>query len=106
CDRKFIRISVDGKMATEAQIDTVESLRNMHLEGVIGIQSNHSKKDAFVRFKNLTILDLDKDPDYVLAGFSKMNPQVRKQAYNAALKLQSKDIVNGLIKMLDSEEPH
>lgn len=106
CDRKHIRISVDGKIATEALIDTVESLRNMHLEGVIGIQSNHSKKEAFVKFKNLKILDLDKDPDYVLTGFSKKDMQVRKQAYNAALKLQNKDIVNGLIKMLDSEEPH
>lgn len=106
CDRKYIRISVDGKMATEARIDTVESLKNMYLEGVIGIQSNHSKKDAFVKFKNLKILDLDKDPEYVLEGFSKKDPQVRKQAHDAALELQGRIIVNRLIKMLDSEDPH
>jgi hypothetical protein len=106
CDRKFIRISVDGKMATEAQTDTVQSLKNMRLEGVIGIQPNHSIKEAFVKFKNLKILDLDKDPGYVLAGFSKKDPQVRKQAHDAALAFHSSIIAGDLIKMLDSEDPY
>lgn len=105
CDREFIRISVDGKTATEVNIDTVESLKNMYHEGVIGIQSNHSTKEAFVKFKNLNIVDLDKDPDYVLEGLAEEDPLVRKQAHDAALGLQDSGIVEKLIEMLDSENP-
>lgn len=105
CDREFIRISVDGKTATEVKIDSVASLKNMHHEGVIGIQSNHSIKEAFAKFKNLNIVDLDKDPAYVLDGFYEENPQVREQAHDAALRLQGSDMVKRLIKMLDSENP-
>ena len=105
CDRKYIRISVDGMMATEVQIDTVESLKNMHLEGAIGIQSNHSTKEAFVQFKNVTILDLDEDPAYVLDGFSERDPQIRAQAQNAALGLHDNTAIHRLIKMLDTQNP-
>lgn len=104
CDREYIRVSVDGEMATEVEIDTVESLGYMHMEGAVGIQSNHSHASEFAKFKNITIIDLDADPEYVLAGFSHESSRVRAQAYSAATRL-GVELVPVLGEMLDSGDP-
>lgn len=104
CDRKFIQISVDGKMATEVDIDTVESMQNKFLEGAIGLQSNHGKPSEFVRFRNIRIENFDADPEYVLKGFSEDDPYIRQQAHNAALRLGDA-MIPFLIPELSSQIP-
>ena len=104
CDRKFIRISVDGKMATEVDIDTVESMQEKFLEGAIGLQSNHGEPSEFVHFRNITIENFDADPEYVLKGFSDADSRVRQQAHHAALRLGD-EMIPFLIPELSSEIP-
>ncbi len=91
-------------MTTEAHIDTVEDFQDKNLEGAIGLQSNHSHPSEFAKFKNLTIVDLDADPDYVRKGFKDSNGRVRQQAYEAAADLGS-TLIPDLAVMLDSNEP-
>lgn len=104
CDRKFIRIFVDGKMATEVNIDTVESMQDKFLEGVIGLQSNHGEPTEFVHFRNIHIENFDADPEYVLKGFSDVDSRVRLQAHGAALRLGD-EMIPFLIPELSSEIP-
>lgn len=104
CDRQYIRISVDGETTTEAHIDTVEGFQDKNLKGAIGLQSNHSHPSEFAKFKNLTIIDLDADPDYVLKGFMDGDGLVRQQAYEAAADLGN-TLIPDLAMMLDSNEP-
>jgi len=104
CDRQYIRISVDGKMTTEVNTDTLEGFQEKYLKGAIGLQSNHSHASEFAKFKNLTIIDLDADPDYVLKGFMDNNGRVRQQAYEAAVDLGS-SVIKDLTVMLDSNDP-
>lgn len=87
CDRKNISISVDGQVVTVANIDTVESMKNKHLSGAIGFQSNHSEEGEFAHFRNISIIDMDTNPEYVAKGFYEEDMYVREQAYKAAEKL-------------------
>lgn len=102
CDRKVITISVDGKIATKANIDSVKSMQDKHLQGVIGIQSNHSKKGEFAHFRNLGLWNLDADPGYVAAGFYDNDARVRKQAWKAAEELGA-PMTDYLVLMLSGE---
>jgi len=102
CDRKNITISVDGEVTTVADTDTVESMSEKWLAGAIGFQSNHSKEGEFVQFRNISILDLDNDPEYVAKGFYEEDAQVRKQAIDAAVSLGT-PVVPLLAEMLESE---
>lgn len=104
CDRKYIRISVDGKTATEVNIDTVESMQDKFLEGAIGLQSNHGKPSEFAHFRNIRILNLDDDPEYVLKGFRDEDGRVREQAYNAAVR-HGHVLVADLLIFLSSDDP-
>lgn len=104
CDRKYIRISVDGKTATEVNTDTVESMQEKFLEGAIGLQSNHGKPSEFAHFRNIRILNLDDEPGYVLKGFRDEDGRVREQAYNAAVRL-GHILVPDLISFLSSDDP-
>lgn len=101
-DRKSITISVDGNLTTEADIDTVESMKDKPLIGAIGLQSNHSKEGEFVKFRNIYIRDLDTDPEYVMAGFYEKDDRIRKQAHIAALSLGTKMIEPLAILMSES----
>ena len=104
CDRKNITISVDGQVATVANIDTVESMKDKHLTGVIGFQSNHSDEGEFANFRNISIIDMDCNPEYVAKGFYEEDARVREQAYKAAGKMGT-PMIELLVRMLAEENP-
>ncbi|HQQ90863.1 MAG TPA: DUF1080 domain-containing protein [Kiritimatiellia bacterium] len=87
CDRNVIEVSVDGRRTTVADTRAVKALDAKLLSGVIGFQSNHSKQGEFAQFRKIEIRDLDKEPDYVLAGFSQKDERFRVQAREAAAAL-------------------
>jgi hypothetical protein len=88
CDRKTIKVSVDGKLATVAtNTDAVEGLKDKQLMGAIGFQSNHSKEGEFALFRNLEIRNLDADPEYVEAGLYDADARIRTRAQSAAVAL-------------------
>lgn len=102
CDRKIITVSVDGQVATRANIDSVESMQDKHLQGVLGFQSNHSKKGEFAHFRNLSIWNLDADPGYLGAGFYDNDARVRTQAWKAAKEMGA-PMIDNLIMMLSGD---
>lgn len=104
CDRKNITISVDGKVTTVADVDTVKSMQGKNMAGAIGFQSNHSKKGEFAKFRNVSVLNLDDDPEYVKKGFYSADADIRKQAGEAAV-LKGASIVETLAQMLDENNP-
>ncbi|MDD4189839.1 MAG: DUF1080 domain-containing protein [Mangrovibacterium sp.] len=104
CDRKNISISVDGQVATVANIDTVASMKDKHLAGVIGFQSNHSEEGEFAHFRNISIRDLDANPGYVAKGFYEEDERVREQAHKAA-ETMGTPMIELLALMLTNENP-
>ena len=102
CDRKNISITVDGIEATRVNIDTVDSMQDKLLHGSIGFQSNHSKKGEYAYFRNITINNLDNDPEYVATGFADQDERIRKQAMQAAVDLGA-SMVNRLAIMVEDE---
>ena len=84
CDRFTIIITVDGKVTTWADMSTVKSLSAKSLRGPVGLQDNHSAAEQWVKFRNLRIRDLDREPDYVVRGFSYADPRVRKLTHESA----------------------
>lgn len=84
CDRNIVTISVDDKIVTRADIDTVETLAGKPYSGFIGFQGNHSTRGQFVKLRNIFIRDLDAEPEYVLKGFSDKNDERRIIAHEAA----------------------
>lgn len=101
-DRKMITISVDGKLATVANVDTVPGMKEKHLDGVLGFQSNHSNEGEFALFRKVEIRNLDADPEYVKAGFYDGDERVRTLAQAAAVALGS-PMIGPLAKMMDEE---
>lgn len=87
CDRKIIKIFVDGKLTTVADIDQTPKLQPKLLSGVIGFQSNHGAEGEFAKFRKISIRNLDREPDYVRAGFFDQDARVRAQAQTAACAL-------------------
>lgn len=104
CDRNLITVSVDGQVATEADIDTVGSMKNKHITGAIGFQSNHSKKGESARFRNISIRNLDLEPEYVKAGFFEEDARYRKPAHEAALKIGA-PMIEPLAQLLSAKSP-
>ena len=86
-DRNTVIVSVDGKVATWARTDEVESLSEKPLSGRVGLQGNHSDPNQWVRFRNVRIKDLDTDADYVIRGFRRTDPRIRQTSRDAAVKL-------------------
>ncbi len=93
CDRNIITISVNDKVTTMANTDTVKTMVNKPFFGVIGLQGNHAgKQGQFAKFRNIYIRDLDAEPDYVLKGFYEKNNQLRNLTDVAAVNLGAKMI--------------
>jgi hypothetical protein len=93
CDRNIVTVSVDDKVTTTADIDTVKSMDGEPYSGVIGIQGNHADEQGqFEKFRNIYIRDLDAEPDYVLKGFYDKNDQLRNLAVVASVTLGAKMI--------------
>ena len=103
-DRDTVIVSVDGKAVTWAQTEHVESLREKNLKGRIGLQGNHSDANQWVRFKNVRLKNLDGDVDYVLRGFGRSAPQIRRTTRHAAVELGSAAIP-GLCQLMASPDP-
>ena len=93
CDRNIVTVSVNDKVTTIADIDTVKSMEGKPYYGFVGLQGNHADaQKQFEKFRNIYIWDLDSDPDYVLKGFSSKNKQLRQLALIAAVNLGAKMI--------------
>ncbi len=101
CDRKIISVSVDGKIITHANTDTVPGMQDKYLCGAIGFQSNHSKEGEFAHFRNILIYDMDSDINYVAAGFYDNDARIRKQAWTAAENLGAQ-MIGRLASLYDS----
>ncbi len=102
CDRKNISISVDGEVTTVADIDTVESMHGKSLTGSIGFQSNHSNEGEYVHFRNISVRNLDSEPEYVAKGFYVEDSNIRNQAWEAAQSI-SAPMIKTLAEMLAGE---
>lgn len=87
CDRRYVVVSVNGAPSSWTQMDQVPSLRDKNLAGLIGFQGNHSDSTQWVRFRNVRIRDLDREPDYVLRGFGLTDSTLRKLNHRAAVSL-------------------
>ena len=104
CDRNIITISVNDKITTIADIDTVKTMVGKPFKGVIGFQANHSDREQFAKFRNIYIRDLDADPDYVIKGFYEKNDQLRTLAQAAGVELGAKMIIS-LATLMSGDNP-
>lgn len=103
-DRDTVIVSVDGLLVSWAQTERVQSLQGKRLTGRIGFQGNHSDPEQWVRFRNVRIRNLDADVDYVLAGFRRREPQIRRATQAAALQLGA-TAIPGLRRLMAAPEP-
>ena len=105
CDRNIITISVNDKVTTMANTDTVKSMADKPYSGVIGLQGNHADEQGqFAKFRNIYIRDLDAEPDYVINGFYEKNDQLRNLAVVAAVNLGSK-MIQPLADLMSGDNP-
>lgn len=105
CDRNIITVSVNDKITTMADIDTVKSMINKPFHGVIGLQGNHAgKQSQFAKFRNIYIRDLDSEPDYVAQGFYAKNDQLRNLSLLAAVTLGA-EMIGPFAEMMSVENP-
>ena len=102
CDRKNITISVDGRITTDVDIDTVKSMDQKYFEGAIGFQANHGKIGEYAHFRNVSIKNLDAEPEYVASGFYEKDSRLRTLAHKAALSIGA-PIIEQLARMLSEE---
>jgi len=105
CDRNLITICVNDKVTTTANIDTIKGFEKKSFTGVIGLQGNHAeKKGQFTRFRNISIRDLDTEPDYVLKGFYEKNNELRRLAEVSAVNLGAQ-MIRPLSEMMSGNNP-
>jgi len=106
CDRDIITISVNDKVTTHVNIDTVASMAGFPYFGAIGFQGNHSNKKPgqFAKFRNIYIRDLDAEPDYVLKGFYIEKEPLRKLAVAAAVNLGA-GMIQPLANIMEGNDP-
>lgn len=93
CDRSMVTISVNNKVVTMANTDTVKTMSGKPLAGVIGFQANHGNQGEFAKFRNIRIVDLDADPDYIIQGFFENNAADRNMAAIASVNLGAKMVL-------------
>jgi hypothetical protein len=105
CDRNIVTISVDDKIVTKADIDTVKTMTGKPCTGFIGFQGNHSTKGQFVKLRNISVCNLDEEPGYVLNGFSEKNDERRILAHTAASGLGAK-MINPLAVLMANDDPY
>jgi len=105
CDRSLVTISVDDKIVTQADIDTVESMKEKLVAGAIGLQVNHASREGqYAKFRNIFIRDLDLEPEYVSEGFYETGSRWRKLAHAAALSIGA-GMIDPLAKMMSQDDP-
>jgi hypothetical protein len=105
CDRNKVSVSVNDQITTIADIDTVKTLADKPLTGYIGFQGNHAEKPGqFARFRNIRMLDLDSEPEYVIEGFKNSDWQVRQVSGRSAVKLGAA-IIQSMADMMSANDP-
>ena len=104
CDRNIVTVSIDGKVTTMANTDTVKTMAGKPFSGLVGFQGNHSTKGQYVKLRNIQICDLDAEPEYVLKGFSQRNDELRVQAHSAASDLGAQ-MLDPLAGMMAQPDP-
>lgn len=105
CDRNIVTVSINDKVTTMANSDTVKSMDGKTYYGVIGIQGNHADEQGqFAKFRNIYIRDLDSEPDYVLNGFGVKNDQLRNLAVVASVNLGAK-MIPPLADLMSGDDP-
>jgi hypothetical protein len=105
CDRNIVTVSVNDKVTTIADIDTVKSFINKPYFGVIGFQGNHANKQGqYAKFRNIFIRDLDTEPDYLKKGFYCKDTQFRNYALVAAVSIGA-DMVATLSDIMSGDDP-
>lgn len=105
CDRNIVTVSVNDKITTIADIDTVKTLSDKPLSGLIGFQGNHAEKEGqFAKFRNILICDLDSEPGYVLRGINAKNELQRFQSLDASVKLGAQ-MVQPLAELMSGDDP-
>ena len=105
CDRNKVSVSVNDKITTIADIDTVKTLADKPLIGFIGFQGNHAEKpDQFAKFRNIRILDLDSDPDYVIGGFNNPDWEIRLTSNQSAVRLGAV-MIQPMAVMMSGNDP-
>lgn len=105
CDRNMVTVSINDRITTSADIDTVKSLEGKPYTGLIGLQGNHAEKEGqFAKFRNIYIRNLDSGPEYVISGFVNKNELVRLQALNAAVSLGDQ-MIKPLADMMSESDP-
>ena len=103
-DRDTVIVSVDGKAVTWAQTERVASLQEKNLKGRIGLQGNRSDPKQWVRFRNVRLKNLDSDVDYVLRGFGRSEPEIRRKTRDNAVEFGAAAIP-GLCQLMASPDP-
>ena len=104
CDRNIVTVTVDNKVVTKADIDTVKTMAGKPFSGLIGFQGNHSTKGQFVKLRNIYVRDLDTEPEYVLKGFAEKNNERRILA-NEAAALLGAEVLDPLAHMMAKSDP-
>ena len=105
CDRNLVTISVNDKVVTMANTDTVKKMSDKPFSGVIGLQGNHAEeKEQWAKFRNISILDLDADPAYVIKGLSVENAQLRGLASAALVRLGA-NMIRPLAGVMSGDNP-
>jgi len=84
---KHITVKVDGIKCCEADYDQVPSMKNMALAGYVGMQDSHTGPGEWVKFRNIEIKDLDRDPAFVAQGLKSSEPKARRLAFDASVGL-------------------
>ncbi len=87
CDRYQVITAVDGRTVAWGRYDRVAGLGRKNLRGRIGLQGNHSAPTEKVSFRHIRLRELDRAPGYVAAGLGLPQPELRGQAYAAALQV-------------------
>lgn len=82
-----IVVKVDGEECCRAEVDKTPSLKNFGRRGYVGMQDSHTGRGQWVRFRNLRIKDLDRDPRFLTASVVSTDREIRRRARMEAIDL-------------------
>jgi len=100
---RHITVKIDGVVTAQADYDQVAGMKDMALTGFVGMQDSHTGAGEWVKFRNIEIKDLDRDPAF-LAQAPFTDPEIGKMAYDAAVRL-GPPMVPALLRLVREGEP-
>lgn len=101
---QHIIVKLDGVKCCEADYSQVPSMKDLALVGYVGMQDSHTGPGQWVKFRNIEIEDLDRDPEFLAQGLAHEDPAVRRAAFEAALGLGA-GMVGPLLDMIARGDP-